>query len=177
MKKLWAHVDPLISSENDAKVIPLGSMWEGVSLNKPDWVKGDMKRGRIKTQSDVQANRASTQDLLYLWASHLGCGYLWTRQVEEEPDSSCTNCSRRQVGVGCLPTLTSPTLEKPHLLMKMWHLPCFTAHHWIKGVTWIRKDREKQLERDFFKTINLLSLPDSMPSRYWSTKLISLDLL
>lgn len=71
MKKLWAHVDPLISSENDSKVIPLGSLWEGVSLNKPDWVKGDTRRGRIKTQSDVQANRASTHIFfileLHIW--------------------------------------------------------------------------------------------------------------
>ena len=70
MKKLWAHVDPLISNENDSKVIPLGSMWEGVSLNKPDWVKGDMRRGRIKTQSDVQANRAGTQ-IFFIFELHL----------------------------------------------------------------------------------------------------------
>ena len=165
MKTLWAHVDPLISSENDSQVIPLGSMWDGVSLNKPDWVEGDMKRGRVKTQSDVQANRASVQDLLYLWASHLGRGYPWTRQADENQTVPVTVVQEDKS------VLMSPHPDLPHVRQASPFSEdvTFTLLHCPSLDKGSKMDKNGQGEtagkRFFLRLLILLSLPDSMPSR------------
>lgn len=64
-------MDPLISSEkNNSKAIPLGSMWEGDSVNKSDWVKEDIKKEGMKAQIMCKLTEVAPR-ILFIFELHI----------------------------------------------------------------------------------------------------------